>query len=46
MHLARRFRAMAGFSDEEIAELVDIAAAAQREAEAKFAERTPTAATA
>ncbi|MBW3668436.1 MAG: ferritin-like domain-containing protein [Actinobacteria bacterium] len=37
IHLARRFRSMAGFSEDEIADLVDIAADAQREAEAKFA---------
>ncbi|HVF75195.1 MAG TPA: DUF455 family protein [Acidimicrobiales bacterium] len=41
VHLARRFRSMAGFSDEEITDLVDIAAEAQREAEAKFAAATP-----
>ena len=41
VHLARRFRAMAGFSDEEITDLVDIAAEAQAEAEAKFAAATP-----
>src|SRR5438067_10014594 len=34
VHLARKFRTMAGFSDEEIVELVDIAAQAQAEAEA------------
>src|SRR5207253_6272956 len=32
VHLARKFRAMAGFTDEEITELVDVAAQAQREA--------------
>jgi uncharacterized ferritin-like protein (DUF455 family) len=41
VHLARRFRSMAGFSDEEITDLVDIAAEAQREAEARFAAATP-----
>ncbi|MDQ3757335.1 MAG: DUF455 family protein [Actinomycetota bacterium] len=46
VHLARRFRAMAGFTDEEITELVDIAAEAQREAEKKFAENMPTGAAA
>ena len=46
VHLARRFRAMAGFSDDEITDLVDIAAEAQREAEAKFAAATPATATA
>jgi uncharacterized ferritin-like protein (DUF455 family) len=44
VHLARRFRTMAGFSDDEITELVDIAAEAQREAEAKFAAAAPTSA--
>lgn len=34
VHLARKFRTMAGFRDEEITELVDIAAQAQAEAEA------------
>jgi uncharacterized ferritin-like protein (DUF455 family) len=37
VHLARRFRTMAGFSDDEIVELVDIAAQAQAEAEARAA---------
>jgi uncharacterized ferritin-like protein (DUF455 family) len=37
VHLARRFRTMAGFTDEEITELVDIAAEAQAEAEARSA---------
>src|SRR5687767_8959461 len=46
VHLARRFRALAGFTDDEIADLVDIAAEAQREAEAKFAAATPATATA
>src|SRR5688572_3996464 len=46
VHLARRFRAMAGFSDDEITDLVDIAAEAQREAEKKFTENLPTGATA
>jgi uncharacterized ferritin-like protein (DUF455 family) len=32
IHLARRFREMAGFSDAEIVELVDVAAEAQAEA--------------
>ena len=32
MHLARNFRALAGFSDDEIDELVDIAAEAYAEA--------------
>ncbi len=34
VHLARKFRTMAGFSDDEITELVDISAQAQAEAEA------------
>jgi uncharacterized ferritin-like protein (DUF455 family) len=34
VHLARKFREMAGFTDDEITELVDIAAEAQAEAEA------------
>ena len=34
VHLARKFRNMAGFSEAEIVELVDVAAEAQREAEA------------
>lgn len=34
IHLARKFRALAGFSDEEIAELVDVAAEALEEAQA------------
>jgi uncharacterized ferritin-like protein (DUF455 family) len=37
VHLARKFRSLAGFSEEEIAELVDVAAEAQREAEAMYA---------
>jgi uncharacterized ferritin-like protein (DUF455 family) len=37
VHLARKFRSMAGFSDDEIVELVDIAAQAQAEAEANSA---------
>jgi uncharacterized ferritin-like protein (DUF455 family) len=37
IHLARRFRAMAGFTDDEITDLVDIAAEAKREAEANYA---------
>jgi uncharacterized ferritin-like protein (DUF455 family) len=36
VHLARKFRGMAGFSDDEITELVDVAAEAQAEAEAAF----------
>src|SRR3954469_17778497 len=34
IHLARKFRAMAGFSEEEVTELVDIAAEAMAEAQA------------
>ena len=34
VHLARKFRHLAGFSEDEIHELVDIAAQAQAEAEA------------
>ncbi|HET6874684.1 MAG TPA: DUF455 family protein [Acidimicrobiales bacterium] len=34
VHLARKFRSMAGFSDDEIVELVDVAAEALRDAEA------------
>jgi uncharacterized ferritin-like protein (DUF455 family) len=34
IHLARRFRQLAGFTDEEIADLVDVAAEAQVEARA------------
>jgi uncharacterized ferritin-like protein (DUF455 family) len=37
VHLARKFRSLAGFTDDEITELVDIAAQAQAEAEAQFA---------
>jgi len=37
VHLARKFRHMAGFSEDEIVELVDVAAEAQREAEAMAA---------
>jgi uncharacterized ferritin-like protein (DUF455 family) len=36
VHLARQFRAMAGFSEDEITDLVDVAAEAQREAEAAY----------
>jgi uncharacterized ferritin-like protein (DUF455 family) len=35
VHLARRFRSLAGFSDDEITELVDIAAEAFEEAQAR-----------
>ena len=37
IHLARRFRSMAGFTEDEITDLVDIAAQAKAEAEAAFA---------
>jgi uncharacterized ferritin-like protein (DUF455 family) len=36
IHLARTFRSLAGFTDEEITELVDVAAEAQAEAERTF----------
>jgi uncharacterized ferritin-like protein (DUF455 family) len=36
VHLARQFRKLAGFTEEEITELVDIAAEAQADAEARF----------
>ena len=35
MHLARKFRRLAGFTDDEIAELVDISAEAYADAQAK-----------
>jgi len=38
VHLARRFRSLAGFSDDEITELVDIAAEAFEEAQARSLE--------
>ncbi|MHB8669993.1 MAG: DUF455 family protein [Acidimicrobiales bacterium] len=41
IHLARRFRAMAGFSDEEITDLVDVAAEAYAEAQAVAAATAP-----
>jgi uncharacterized ferritin-like protein (DUF455 family) len=41
VHLARRFRSMAGFTDSEIVELVDIAAQALAEAEAAYAANLP-----
>ena len=37
VHLARRFRSLAGFSDDEITDLVDIAAEAYQEAQANAA---------
>jgi uncharacterized ferritin-like protein (DUF455 family) len=36
IHLARTFRSLAGFSEDEITDLVDVAAEAQAEAEAAF----------
>ncbi|MBA3654119.1 MAG: DUF455 family protein [Actinobacteria bacterium] len=45
IHLARKFRQLAGFSEAEITDLVDVAAEAQAEAEA-FAAAASTAATA
>jgi uncharacterized ferritin-like protein (DUF455 family) len=48
VHLARKFRGLAGFTEAEIADLVDVAAEAQAEAEAMFAmaaaaaDNTPT----
>ncbi|MHB8465774.1 MAG: DUF455 family protein [Acidimicrobiales bacterium] len=36
IHLARKFRSLAGFSEEEITELVDVAAEAQEEATKRF----------
>jgi uncharacterized ferritin-like protein (DUF455 family) len=36
VHLARTFRSLAGFTDEEITELVDVAAEAQADAERAF----------
>ncbi len=41
IHLARRFRAMAGFSDDEISDLVDVAAEAYAEAQAVAAATAP-----
>ena len=37
VHLARTFRTLAGFTDDEIKDLVDVAAEAQAEAEMRFA---------
>ena len=39
VHLARNFRRLAGFSEEEITELVDIAATAFQEAQSQQASR-------
>jgi uncharacterized ferritin-like protein (DUF455 family) len=41
VHLARNFRRLAGFTDEEISELVDIAAEAYAEAQARVAAAAP-----
>jgi uncharacterized ferritin-like protein (DUF455 family) len=38
IHLAKKFRRLAGFTDDEISELVDVAAAAYAEAQARSAE--------
>ena len=46
VHLARNFRRLAGFDDAEIADLVDIAAEAYTEAQAKAHERAAVAAAA
>ncbi len=39
MHLARNFRRLAGFTEDEITELVDISASAFHEAQAQQATR-------
>ena len=44
IHLARRFRALAGFTEDEITELVDVAAEAYQEAQARSLAAAPTAA--
>jgi uncharacterized ferritin-like protein (DUF455 family) len=44
IHLARRFRALAGFTEEEITELVDVAAEAYQEAQSFAPAATPSAA--
>ncbi len=44
VHLARNFRQLAGFSDDEISELVDISAEAFAEAQANQLARTPVSA--
>ena len=43
IHLARKFRQMAGFNEEEIRELVDVAAEAHAEAMAGAAANAPNA---
>jgi len=42
IHLARKFRSLAGFNDDEIADLVDAAAEAYAEAQAQWAEAQPS----
>ena len=46
IHLARKFRALAGFTEDEITELVDVAAEAYAEAQAAPRRPLPTAAAA
>jgi len=41
IHLARKFRALAGFNDDEISDLVDAAAEAYAEAQAQWADAQP-----
>ena len=43
IHLARKFRGMAGFTEGEIEDLVEVAAEAKREAEAAYAAANPAA---
>jgi hypothetical protein len=43
VHLARNFRRLAGFTDEEISELVDISASAFEEAQTQQASRAASA---
>ena len=45
IHLAKQFRRLAGFSDEEITELVDVAAEAYAEAQARASAATASAST-
>ena len=42
IHLARKFRSLAGFTDEEITDLVDVAAEAMAEAEALYNAAAPS----
>ena len=44
VHLARRFRSLAGFTDDEIAELVDVAAEAYQDAQDQALAAAPPAA--